>query len=446
MPAERSASTSSAPPAARPLLFAAAWTGAGTAVVAAIVASVAVAICWLPAAGRSANAGSAMRAGVLTFLAGLHGGITVDRLTSAFVPLGLTALIGVLAWRAGCALAGTAADLDADDVPLLIRAAVLQTMAFAFACAVGAAAAGLGTSHVRVARAAIAALILFAGTGGVAFVRRSALGDAIADRAPDWLNPAARAAGAAIAVYIGAGALLVAGSLVAHHGAVETLSRQVGGGWSGAPVLLLGILAAPNAAIAGASYLAGPGFALGHGSGVSLGSTVHGTVPAFPVLGAVPAGPATTPVWLLTAAAPVLAGMWFARIVAAAAATWREQLRVAAAATAATVGGGLVLGWQGGGAIGSGRLSALGASPWQFGLATGAGAAAVAAATLGGLGVIGWWRNRGAEGIGPTLRAGLVAVSSVVGHRDYAVDEPVGEPDAVDEADAAGAGTLDQVS
>ncbi len=448
MPVDRAALTSRrgvpSPTPARPILLAAAWTGAGTVLVAAIVSSAIVAICWLPAAGRAGNAGSAIRAGILTFLAGLHGGITVDGLTSAFVPLGITVLIGALAWRAGSALAGIATDLGVDDVRLLVRAAIVQASVFALACGVAAAAAGLGTSQVSVAPAVVAALILFTVTGGVAFVRRTALADAVAEFRPEWLRPALRAATAAIAVYLGAGAVLVAGSLVAHHTAVETLSRHVGGGWSGAPVLLLGILAAPNAAIAGGSYLAGPGFALGHGSSVTLGSTVHGTLPAFPVLGAVPAGPATTPVWLLTAATPVLAGVGVARIVAASAGSWREQLRTAVAATVATIAIGVVLGWQGGGAIGSGRLSAFGASPWQFGLAAGAGVGAVAAAALAGLGAIAWWRSRD-DSLGSAVRASLVAVVSRP--ESPADDESPAEGCATEADDAdASAGPLDQVS
>jgi hypothetical protein len=53
-----------------------------------------------------------------------------------------------------------------------------------------------------------------------------------------------------------------------------------------------------------------------------------------------------------------------------------------------------VLAWQAGGAIGDARLSAVGASPWQFGLAI-AGALLVAAeAALAALAALDWWRTR----------------------------------------------------
>jgi hypothetical protein len=352
------------PPAAgRSLTLAAAWTGAGAAIVSAVIASVVVAVLWLPAAN---GAGSAV----------------------------------------------------------LGQAAALQTVVFAAACGVAARLSALGTSHVSVFAAVLAGFVLFAGTGGVAFVRASPLRDELAEWTPQWFGPALRAAAAGLTVYLGAGALLVAGSLVLHHGRVETLSGQVGGGWSGVPILLLGVLAAPNAAIAGASYLAGPGFAVGSGSGVSLGSTVHGTLPAFPVLGAVPSGPATSPVWLLTAVTPVLAGACVARAVSAEP-SWLLRLRSAGIAGVLAVLLGMLLGWQGGGAIGSGRLSAFGASPWQFGLAVGAALSVMAAVSIASLQAVSWWRERGSERIA-SAAAALTAVLSVA---DNAADGDDDEDD-----------------
>ena len=132
---------------------------------------------------------------------------------------------------------------------------------------------------------------------------------------------------------------------------------------------------------------------MGSGSGISLGSTVHGTLPAFPVLAAVPSGPAGTPAWLLATVTPLAAGAAVARI-ARSAGTWRERFAVAGAAAAGAALLGLVLGWLGGGAIGSGRLNAIGPSPWQFGLAVGVALGAVSSAALGALAALSWWRER----------------------------------------------------
>src|SRR3954451_9843985 len=91
--------------AARSLWKAAVWTGVGAAVVCAVVALVVVAVCWLPVSGDAGTGGnhanSTIRAGLLTFLAALHGGVTVDGNFAAWLPLGMLIAVGVTAWRAG---------------------------------------------------------------------------------------------------------------------------------------------------------------------------------------------------------------------------------------------------------------------------------------------------------------------------------------------------------
>jgi hypothetical protein len=385
--------------ASRSLYLSAAWTGAGTALVCAVIAIAGVAICWLPAAGAAGSATSAIRAGVLTFLAALHGGITVDGVDAAFVPLGITLLVAAFAWRAGRGLGETAEALGARAPARLVGAAVAQALSFGAVCGVAARFLTLGTSSAPVVGAAVAGTVLFAVSGGTALVRSTALAEELADRVPTWLAPAIRAAAATVAVYLAAGAVLVGASLAVHHDRVEMLSRQVGGGWSGAPVLLLGLLAAPNAVIAGAGYLAGPGFAVGVGNGVTVGGAAHGTLPAFPLLAALPSGAgATAPVWGLVVVTPLLAGLaLFGLAGRAAEPAQRWRIAGAGAVGAALIGCGL--GWQGGGAIGTGPLAEFGASPWQLGLAFGLEAGVVAAAGLGVLLLVG--RLRGGEVTAP---------------------------------------------
>lgn len=388
----------------------AAGTGAGAAVIGAVIAIVAVAICWLPAAGTRGNADSALRAGGLAFLAALHGGITVDGVDTAFVPLGMTVLVGVIAWRAGARLAGIVEDaVDEIAVRQLWWTAAAQVAAFAITCAIAARLATLGTSSASPLAAGLAGAVLFAVTGGVAFVRTSALADELP--LPEWLPSAARVAGVAVGSYLAAAAVLVAGSLVVHHHQVEEISRQVGGGWQGTPVLLLGVLAAPNAIIAGASYLAGPGFVVGSGSTVGVTSTLHGTLPAFPVLGALPSGHGATPVgWLLVVLTPLTAGVAGAFVARRSEGRWRALGAGSGIAALA----GAVLAWQGGGAIGSGRLHVVGASPWQLGLAFGVEIGTFAAATLGVLAAVAAIRARQPEPEPSSLRARLTAVKDSV--------------------------------
>jgi hypothetical protein len=412
--------------ASRSLYLSAAWTGAGTALVCAVIAIAVTAICWLPAAGAAGNASSAIRAGGLAFLAAVHGGITVDGVQAAFVPLGMTLAVAALAWRAGRGLAEAADLLEEREPARLAWAGIVQALSFGAACGVAARFATLGTSSAPVAGAAVAGTVLFAVSGGAALVRSSELADEVAARAPSWLGSAARAAAAAAAVYLAAGAALVAGSLAVHHHQVEALSADVGGGWSGAPVLLLGVLAAPNAVIAGASYLAGPGFAVGIGNGVNVATVAHGTLPAFPILGAVPSGSgASAPVWGLVVTAPLLAGA----VLFGLAGRPAEPVQRWRMAGLGALGAGLLgclLAWQGGGAIGAGRLAEFGVSPWQFGGALAGETAVVAGAGLGILTLVARFRTGAARTPRGLLSAVKVALADARGESAPRDDEDDG--------------------
>ena len=183
----------------------------------------------------------------------------------------------------------------------------------------------------------------------------------------------ARAAAGAIAVYLGSGAVLVAGSLVVHADRVMDLSRQVGGGLSGLPVAVIGVLYAPNAAVAAAAYLAGPGFAVGSGTVFTAFSSEHDVLPAFPLLGALPSGHGANGLVAAWMAGTVL----IAGIVAFRLAAGDDALGGAAVAAMLSAPAMATLTWLSGGGIGSGRLATVGASPWQVGFAVAGEIAAV---------------------------------------------------------------------
>lgn len=374
---------------ARSLWLPAVWTGFGAAVVCATVAIVAVAICWLPVAGPTGRTRSAISAGLLTFLASLHGGITVDGTAAAFLPLGMLALVGLVVARAGAGLADAAAAVGETDPARLALAAAAQAGTFTVACLVAVPVSALGSSSAPFLGVAVAALLVFVLIGGGAFAWLSPLRAVLFARLPRSLVPAARAALVVLLWYLAAGAVLVAVALVLHHGDVVAISSLLGGGWGGVPVLLLGVLAAPNAVIAGASYVAGPGFAVGSGTTVNAFGVSHGALPAFPLLGGLPAtGQVNPAVYALLVAAPLLAGAQLARI-AFRQAGWPSRLAVLASGAGLAGVGMAVLAWQGGGAIGASGLAAVGASPWQAGLAI-TGASGLAGAIA--LGVAALWR------------------------------------------------------
>lgn len=394
----------------RSLWIAAPWTAVGAAFVCAVAAIVAVAVCWLPAAGTSGNAGSAIRAGLLTVLAGLHGGVTIDGTHAIFVPLGITAVIGAVAWRSGTGLADVAADLGERDPRRLLLAGAAQAATFAVTVAVVAAFAGLGTSSVSPLAAALAGLVLWLVTGGGALVRHSALAEVIAASVPWWWQTVLRVAVAALTVYLGCGAVLAGASVALHWHQVSLLSHALGSGWAGAPVLLLGVLAAPNAAVAAAGYLSGPGFTVGSGTAVRLGSSGHGRLPDFPLLGALPGGTAGVGAWLLVAVTPLLAGCCLTALVrrslrqrARPLRQWRD-LGLGLLGTAVLAA---VTAWAAGGGIGDAGLAAVGVPPWQLGLAVAVGAGAGSAVVLGTVQAFAALRHRHPETVEPPLRATL---------------------------------------
>ena len=428
--------------AGRSLWLAAIWTGVGAAVVCATLAIVAAAICWLPVSGAHAHPMSAVRAGLLTFLASLHGGVTIDASPTQFVPLGMTCIVALTAWRAGEGLADAGASLDERDPARLAIAAALQAGSFTVAALVAAGFATLGSSTAPILGVGAGALLLFLVAGGTAFVRASALRDWCGERVPNFLAPSARAAGAAVATYLGAGAVLGAGSLVMHASRVEELARQVGGGWGSVPILLLGILAAPNAAIAGAAYLSGAGFTVGSGTSVGVLTSTHGLLPAFPLLGAVPTGHgATWYVWVLVVATALVAGSAVARMIARADG-WRCRARDLGVVTLLVAAAWVALSWLGGGGIGTGRLSDIGASWWRAGGLIAAEVAAVAVVVLAATALWNALRGRGSNDAG-SVTAWLARADTVVlrggGSRPApAVAEAIPHRGTDDEGDGTG--------
>lgn len=190
-------------------------------------------------------------------------------------------------------------------------------------------------------------------------------------------------------VLLAAGALLVGGSLVAHFPqALDLTGAADPGAAGGAALLLVGLALVPNAVVWGASWLAGPGFAVGVGTAVGPFGHELGAVPALPLLAALPGGGVPEWVAVLVLGVPVLAGALAGRVVAdllaGDALSWRRTVGEAAAVGPVC---GLALGllaWLSGGAAGGERLVEVGPSPWAVGLAvSGAvGAGAVAGALL----------------------------------------------------------------
>ncbi|MFD0337413.1 DUF6350 family protein [Streptomyces sp. NPDC127117] len=192
---------------------------------------------------------------------------------------------------------------------------------------------------------------------------------------------ACRTAAAGVSVLLGGGALLVAVALMWHAHPAQQSFVQLSGDWAGrVSVFLLALVLVPNAAVWGAAYGLGPGFALGTASTVTpLAFSGRPALPGFPLLAAMPAeGPGTVLNWS-AAGVPVAAGAtvaWFTVRRAAPPGAAREDAwspgETALTAALAAVGcgaGTAVLAAAAGGPLGTRALAEFGPVWWLTGAA-----------------------------------------------------------------------------
>jgi len=233
--------------------------------------------------------------------------------------------------------------------PSLVQGTILPTLVFAVGLAIG----------VRRTRRELG-------------VGRDRLGEWI-DRWPDRvrsvLTVALRGGTAAAATVIGVAAACTALAMVFSYAQLirlyEGLHTEVLGGVA-ITLGQLGLL--PNLVAWTASWLVGPGFALGTGSSVSPFATQVGPIPAIPVLGALPTGGLLF--GFIGLLVPVVAGFLVGAILGPRARRELERGELVVAAIGMGIVGGVILGvlaGVSGGAAGPGRLVDVGPNPWAVG-------------------------------------------------------------------------------
>ncbi|MFJ8072638.1 DUF6350 family protein [Streptomyces sp. NPDC096176] len=205
---------------------------------------------------------------------------------------------------------------------------------------------------------------------------------------PQWLrvalartraHVALRSAAAGALALLAGGAVLVIVSSVWHGKAVQESFLGLSGEWSGqAALVLLTLALVPNAAVWGATYGLGPGFAVGTGATATpLALAGSPALPDFPLLAAVPAQGPGTPLHWAAMAVPVAAAAVIAWFTVGTAAprygeretAWRPG-GTALAALLGSVGCGMVvavLAAASGGPLGTGRLAEFGPVWWLAG-------------------------------------------------------------------------------
>lgn len=199
----------------------------------------------------------------------------------------------------------------------------------------------------------------------------------IAEGPQPWVTAggaALRAGLGTVATVIVAASLVTTIALMLGYGQVIALYESVQAGVLGGIALTAAQLALlPTLVIWAASWLVGPGFAVGAGSTVSPIATTLGPLPSVPVLGALPSEP--SPLGFMTLIVPVLAAFIAGlavrpRLVAALDGEPPRWWALGTAALAALIAAGAMgfLAFVGAGAAGPGRLAEVGPDPVTVGL------------------------------------------------------------------------------
>jgi len=347
-----------------PGAVAAAWAlGAGL-----VAVTLPVLLIWAADGRSSADSVEATRAAGQLWLLAHGAALHLPDGLLGLTPLGLTALPIALLHRGGRHSVRLLSVATLAQAGQLIAAIALPYALVAACLTVVAATDTIQPDPVRAVIGALAVALVGAGSG---VLREAGLLQQLR-RLPAQTRRLAVAAAGAVGVLLACGAALVILMLVLHADRVGSLSGATGAGVvGGAGLVLLQLLLTPNAAIWGASWLSGPGFAVGTATEVSPWGTTLGSVPALPMMAGLPTGAPTTTIAVLSLAVPLVAG-----VVAAVLLVRRlgPSTLGHAAFEGALVGpaAGLVmmlLAFVSGGPLGGGRLIAVGPSPAWIGLA-----------------------------------------------------------------------------
>ncbi|MEU7610674.1 DUF6350 family protein [Micromonospora sp. NPDC049204] len=303
-------------------------------------------------------------------------------------PLALTVLALWRLTRAGVHVSRAIGARDTRSPRRALLAAGSVGIAYALLGALAAVLIGANGPDVSVVRAGVT----FAAVGTLAALvgatRVTAVTRLLVTRLPAPVRDGVRSGLVAGLLLLGAGAG-AAGLAVATGGgdAADMIGAYRTGVAGQAGITLVSAAYAPNAAIWSASYLLGPGFAVGIDTAVRTSEVSVGALPAVPLLAGLPRGPVDG-LGALLLAVPVLAGMvagWLlARRVARLAGPERAPQRWAEVLVPAALAGpvaGVLLGVAAalsGGSLGAGRLAQVGPVGWQVG-AVAAGVIAVGA-------------------------------------------------------------------
>ncbi|MEU8225840.1 DUF6350 family protein [Kribbella sp. NPDC048915] len=280
---------------------------AGACLLTGLLTCAAVAVIgWL--AATFGGASGAVRAGASAWLVAHKAGVTLGTGRISIAPLGLTLFFAWCLYRGGKSAARSS---GADRTKELIGLG----LSFALVYGLGGLIVALLTDEGSLKVSPLAAflgtfsLALVAGLAGI--VVESGAGADIADATPAGVRDVVPAALAAVLTVMALASLLYAVLLAIHFSRITAMLELLNAGVVGSVVLFaICLMLLPNLVLFAVAFLAGPGFQLGAGTTIAPTGVDVGSLPAFPLLAAVPADGATPSYLLaLTAVVPLVAGV-----------------------------------------------------------------------------------------------------------------------------------------
>ncbi|MGY1697631.1 DUF6350 family protein [Geodermatophilus sp. SYSU D00814] len=250
--------------------------------------------------------GSVRVAGQLWLLAN-GGGLELASGPLVLAPLLLTLAVAFGLARAGRGVARAVEPPGAGAAGVVVAAAAAVHVLLALLVALAVDGPGARTDLLRCAAGAAVLAGLAVGWG---VLRESGLLDVVLDRLPGPVRPALPAVLAGLLTAVGLCCTVVAVALAADTAGYAAVAGALGGSGAGVLGLLaLGALLLPNAAAAALGMAAGPGFAIGSATVVSVHGVSLGPVPALPLLAALPDTQAVPLVAFASQAVPAVAGL-----------------------------------------------------------------------------------------------------------------------------------------
>jgi hypothetical protein len=403
-------SAGTATAATRPLTTSSLLAGAAAALV-TLVLCMAVAITgwFLADAGAHGDTTDALRVGADAWLVGHGSGLTFSGAPIGMVPLGLTVVLLLTAFRTGRWAGHSAVDpgkgpgkdrgkhpgSDPEADRSVLAATATFLLAYVVVVVVTWVLAATPAASPSLGRALLGAVFVgvLAGAPGIA-TGAGAL-ERLLEGLPSWVRSTGYGAVAGALLLVTFAAVAVAASLLAHLNEAATVLSGLHLGVGDALALtLVTALLAPNGVLLATSYLVGPGFAVGSGTVVSPTVVSLGALPAFPLLAAVPAE-GDAPGWMvLFLALPAVAGAAGAVLAQRRSAETAYDLASLHGAVAGVGAGVLVaIGVAvAGGPLGTGRMADIGA-PFLEVLVIACGGMG-AGGMLGGIATCAWQRWR----------------------------------------------------